>query len=144
MADKKDKKKRLKKKKKPSFTTLKASGHPKRVTESWRKPRGTANKQRRKRAWTPALPSIGYRNSKETRGLRIDGTEEVLVRSLSDLNSLKDRKNICIRIGGQVGKKKRITINEQAKQFGFRVLNFKEEAPKKKEEPKKEEAPKKG
>ena len=143
MVDKKKDKKRVKKKKKPSFVTLKASGHPKRVTDGWRKPRGTANKQRRKRAWTPTLPSIGYRNPKETRGLRIDGMEEVLVRNLNELNALKDKKNIAVRIGGQVGKKKRIVLNDQAKQFGFKVVNFKEEAPKKKEEPKKE-TPNKG
>jgi len=135
MADKKQKKKRLKKKKKPSFVPLNY-GHNKKVKARWRRPMGTANKQRRKKAWTPARPNIGYRNPESVRGLRNDGTEEVLVRSLKDLNALKDRKNIVIRIGGTVGMKKRITINDQAKTFGFRVLNFKE-APKK-EEPKKE------
>ncbi len=134
--------KRVSKKKKPSFVPLNL-GHNKKVKAKWKKPRGTANKQRRRRAWTPACPKIGYKNPESVRGLRKDGTEEVLVRSLKDLDGLKERKNIVIRIGGAVGKKKRMTINDQAKQFGIKVVNFREEAPKK-EAPKKTEAPKTG
>lgn len=138
MADKKkSKKKTVKKKKKPSFLPLKGVGHKVRVKDRWRKPRGTANKQRRRRAWTPSSPNIGYGNPKSARGLRKDGTEEVMVRNLSDLSALKDRENIVIRIGGTVGKKKRLAINTQAKEMGIRIVNFREEAPAKKAAPEK-------
>jgi len=126
MAGKKKDKKRVKKKKKPSFNPLNL-GHKKKVKPRWRKPRGTANKKRRRFEFAGALPNIGYRNTKTVRGLRKDGTLEVLVRNLKDLEGLNEKKNVVVKIAGSVGKKKRLTINAQAKEKGLRVLNFKEE-----------------
>lgn len=125
---KKKKRKKISKKKKPSFSPLNL-GHKKKVKPRWRKPRGTANKKRRRFDFTGASPNVGYKNPESARGLRSDGLKEVLVRSLKDIDALKDKKGIAIMIAGSVGKKKRIEMLDQAKQLGIKVLNFREIPP---------------
>ncbi len=129
VAKKKGKKKKIRKKGKPSFSPLNL-GFKKKVKKRWRKPRGTANKKRRKFEFAGALPNIGYKNPESVRGLRGDGKAEVIVRNLGDLDALKNRKDVVIRIAGSVGAKKRIAINDQAKEMGIGVINFREAAPK--------------
>ena len=125
VAKKEGKKKRITKKKKPAFNPLNL-GHKKKVKGRWRKPRGTANKKRRRNEFAGALPNIGYKNPASVRGLRKDGRREVLVRNLKELNALKGKTEIVIMIGGSVGKKKKTAINEQAKEMGIPVINFRE------------------
>lgn len=123
----KNKRKRPSKKKKPSFNVLNV-GFRKRVPDRWRKPRGTANKKRRRNKWAGASPRIGYKNSAETRGMRKDGRTEIFVRGMPDmdkLKELKDRENIVIRFSGSIGRKKRTEMAAMAKEIGVNVLNFK-------------------
>jgi len=123
----KDRRKRVSKKKKPKFNVLNF-GFMKSVKERWRKPRGTANKKRRKKKWTGASPSIGYKNSAKTRGMRRDGKVEFLVRGMPDIEKLKevkDRKNLVIRFSATIGRKKRTEMAAMAKEIGVGILNFK-------------------
>jgi len=124
------KKKRIKKKNKPAFNPLNL-GFMKRVKDRWRKPRGTANKKRRKCRFAGALPKIGYRNPEEIRGLRYNGKAEVLVRNLNDLAMLKGRKDVVARIAASIGGKKRALIKSQAKELGIELVNLRENYPKK-------------
>ncbi len=123
------KKKRIKKKNKPAFNPLNL-GFMKRVKDRWRKPRGTANKKRRKHRFAGALPKIGYRNPEKIRGLRYDGRAEVLIRNLNDLTMLKGRKDVVVRIAASIGGKKRELIKLQAKELGIELVNLKENHPK--------------
>ena len=118
------------KKNKPKFKVLN-DGHRKRVPSRWRKPRGTHNKKRIGMEWTGASPSIGYKNPSSVRGLHPDGSREVLVHNVGDLEKLKD---VSVRIASTVGARKRKLIEEKAKSLKLKVLNPKE---KKKFEPKK-------
>jgi len=126
---KRSKRKRPGKKKKPSFSVLNL-GHKKRVKDRWRRPRGTANKQRRKNKFAPALPNIGYKNPEKIRGMRSDGMREILVRGVPDIESIKamsdaDREGLLIKFSSAIGKKKRAEMASVAKELGVKVVNFK-------------------
>ncbi len=119
-ASRKEKKKlKALKKEKPSFNVLNY-GFMKRVKARWRKPRGTHNKKRLKKAWAGALPNIGYKNTEEVRGTHPCGLKEVRVFNASDLEGLSD---VAVRIASGVGKKKRAEIIAKAKERGLVVLN---------------------
>jgi large subunit ribosomal protein L32e len=128
MAEKKDK---------PKFSVLNL-GFFKRVKDRWRKPRGTHNKKRMKFAWTGALPGIGYKNPEALRGLLPNGTKEVLVHNVQELEGLS---GVTVRIASAVGARKRKLIEEKAKSMDLRVANVR--GRKKKFEPRKKKKPKK-
>jgi large subunit ribosomal protein L32e len=107
------------KKNKPKFNVLN-DGHRKRVKPRWRKPRGTHNKKRLGMEWAGASPAIGYRNPESVRGLHPNGTMEVLVHNVADLEGLE---KVSLRIGGAVGSKKKKLIEERAKSLKLKVLN---------------------
>lgn len=121
----------MEKKKKPKFNVLNL-GFFKRVKDRWRKPRGTHNKKRMKFEWTGALPNIGYKNPDEIRGLHPNGTREVLVHNVEELDGLKD---VTVRIASPVGARKRKLIEEKASSMKLKVANAR--GKKKKFEPKK-------
>ncbi len=124
MAGKKTKK--IKKKKKPKFNPLNL-GHKKKVKSRWRKPRGTANKKRRKYEFAGASPNVGYRNKKSIRGLRKDGKKEVLVRNLKDIEKLRENKEVVARLAAAIGARKRSLMAKKAKEYGIKVINYKED-----------------
>jgi len=124
----------MEKKDKPKFNVLNL-GFKKRVKSRWRKPRGTHNKKRMGMAWTGASPNIGYKNPEGIRGLHPNGSREVLVHNLSELEGLKD---VSVRIASAVGARKRAEIEKMAGSLKLKVLN-----PRKREEPKEKRPEKK-
>lgn len=120
----KEKRRRIRKKNKPAFNPLNL-GFMKSVKDRWRKPRGTANKKRKKNRFAGALPKIGYRNPETVRGLRSDGRREVLVRNLNDVAALKGARDVVIRLASTLGARKRALIDAQAKGLGIKIINFK-------------------
>jgi len=127
--NKKSKIKRPKKKSKPTFNVLNY-GFFKAVKERWRKPRGTANKKRRKFKWAGALPKIGYKNPDSVRSVREDGRKEILVRGMPDVEKLKslpshELHGLCVRFASSLSKKTRAKMLPAINQLGVRVLNFK-------------------
>ena len=112
------------KKKKPDFVRPE-SWRYKRLSESWRRPRGLDNKMRRKiKGWPPTV-NVGYRGPKATRGLHPSGYKEVLVYNTDDLKKI-DPKTQAIRIAHTVGKRKRAKILVEAKKRKITILNLKE------------------
>lgn len=93
-----------------------------RLKENWKKPKGLDNKTRLSRKGYPTFPKIGYRGSKQSRGLHPSGFVEILVHKPGDLGKV-DPSLQAVRIGGVVGRKKKIEILEEAKRLGVRVLN---------------------
>lgn len=66
------------------------------------------------------MPSVGYGSSQ--RGIHPSGYFEVLVYNVKDLEKINPEKEAA-RIGGGVGKKKRLEITEYAKNKKIKILN---------------------
>lgn len=90
--------------------------------EKWRRPKGIHSKMKRGLKRRPPMVEVGYGGPAKARGLHPSGFEEVLVYNVDDLENI-DPKKQAVRIGGTVGTKKRITIEDRAKELGIRVLN---------------------
>ena len=90
--------------------------------ESWRRPKGIHSKMRRNLKRRPPIVDIGFRGPAEVRGFHPSGFEEVMVYNVDGLEGI-DPKSQAVRIGGTVGTKKRIVIQERADELGIRVLN---------------------
>lgn len=90
--------------------------------ESWRRPRGIHSKMRRGMKRRPPMVEIGYGGPALVRGLHPSGFEEVMVYNVAGLENI-DPKTQAARIGGTVGVRKRIDIENRAKELGIRVLN---------------------
>lgn len=90
--------------------------------ESWRRPKGIHSKMRRNLKRRPPVVDIGFRGPKEVRGLHPSGFEEVFIYNVDGLENVNS-KTQAVRIGGTVGTKKRIIIQDKAKELGIRVLN---------------------
>ncbi|MBC7114754.1 MAG: large subunit ribosomal protein L32e [Archaeoglobi archaeon] len=109
------------KKKRPEFRRYQA--HKKKaLDDSWRRPRGIHNKLRRRFAGKGNVVQIGYGSPRKVRGIHPSGYEEVLVRTLSDLENVDPSKQI-VRIASTVGTKKRLKIEKYAESLGIRVIN---------------------
>ena len=65
---------------------------------------------------------IGFRGPASVRNLHPSGFEEVLVYNVDGLEGI-DPKKQAVRIGGTVGTKKRMAIENRAEELGIRVLN---------------------
>ncbi len=91
-----------------------------RLRDRWRTQRGIDNKKRIKRNGYGAMPSIGYKNSPEVRGLRADGFREVLVHNEKEMEAVSGS---VARIAHGVSRKKREAMLRSAKAHGVRVVN---------------------
>ncbi|MGC8644761.1 MAG: 50S ribosomal protein L32e [Thermoplasmata archaeon] len=94
----------------------------KRLGSAWRKPRGKHSKLREKRGYRHAFVESGYRGPRLVRSLHPSGFSEVYVTNIKDLENVDPRKQ-AVRISSSVGRRKRLEIQEKAKQVGIRVLN---------------------
>jgi large subunit ribosomal protein L32e len=95
------------------------------IAESWRKPRGLHNKQRRQKKAKGALPTPGYGSPVAVRGMHPSGYYEVRVFSPGELEGM-DPAVTAVRIGATVGGRKRAIIQEKAIAAGLKVLNLKQ------------------
>ncbi len=94
----------------------------KRVSTSWRKPRGDLSKQRRGIKGKGATVEAGFRTPTAVRGLHPSGFEEVRVHQPDDLEPV-DPDREAVRIASAVGARKRERIEELAAEREIRVLN---------------------
>src|SRR5580700_6227573 len=90
--------------------------------ESWRAPKGVQSKQRRHYGYRPVVVSVGYRSPKATRGLTPSGFRPVLVRTADALAGL-DPVRDAVLIARTVGTRRRLVLEEAARQKGLHVLN---------------------
>lgn len=88
---------------------------------SWRRPKGRHSRVRLQVNGAPAKPKVGYRTSKEVRGLHPSGYEEVMVHNTDDLDNIEEGQ--AARIGSTVGGRKRAAIIEKAEEEDIKVLN---------------------
>ena len=90
--------------------------------DSWRKPKGLHSKMKRCVKRRPPMVDIGFRGPASVRDLHPSGFQEVLVHNIDGLNNI-DPKVQAARVGGTVGTKKRIAIEDRAEELGIRILN---------------------
>ena len=108
------------KSKKPHFVRQE-SWRYKRVSSSWRRPRGIDSKMRLKKKGWPKSVDVGYRSPKMVRGFHPLGFEEKLVHTIKELENIKPKQ--IVRIGHTVGLAKKSKIAEKAKELGLYVVN---------------------
>ncbi len=94
----------------------------KRVSTSWRRPRGQLSKQRRGVKGKGDTVEAGFRTPKAVRGRHPSGFEEVRVHNVDDLEGVDGDKQ-AVRIASKVGARKRERIEEVAEDEEIRVLN---------------------
>lgn len=92
------------------------------LSESWRKPKGIDNHQRKQKKGWPKIVRAGYGGPKIARGLHPSGYTDNLVHNLRDLEKL-DPKTDGIRFAHGLGKKKRLAIIAKAKEKSFKIFN---------------------
>ena len=123
------------KKKKPKFERY-GWRKKKKLSKSWRRPRGLDNKMREHIAAKGAKVNSGYRKKKEERGLHPSGVREVPIFNVNDLAKVVAAKEetaaavpipapvpVAARIAAGVGRRKREQIEEEAAARGIKVLN---------------------
>lgn len=93
-----------------------------RVDDTWRRPRGSLSKQRRRIKGKGAVVESGYRSPTAVRGRHPSGFEEVRVHRPADLDGV-DPDTEAVRIAAAVGDRKRERIEDRAEEDGIRVLN---------------------
>lgn len=94
----------------------------KRLSTSWRMPKGRHNKMRRQLKAKGALPTPGYGSPRGVRGLHPSGYREVLVSNEKMLERV-DPKEDAVRISGSVGLRKWNSLQHKALHLGIKVLN---------------------
>jgi large subunit ribosomal protein L32e len=90
--------------------------------ESWRKPKGQQSKQRRHYGYRPTIVSIGFGSPRLTRGLTPSGFRPQLVRTTEDIDKLDGKREAAL-IARTVGTRKRLVLEERARERGIHVLN---------------------
>lgn len=90
-----------------------------RVKNTWRKGKGVDNKKRIRKASHGACPRVGYGNPLSVRHLHPKGLPEVLVCNLSDLEGAKGK---VARISASIGKRKRLLMQQKAKELGIQTV----------------------
>ncbi len=113
------------KSKRPSFFRQ-DSKKRKKVSPSWRRPKGIQSKQRLKRKGHPHPIEIGYRSPKQVRGANKTGLFPAMAANPDDVSKADPKiQGIIIRKG--VGLAKKMAIIEAAARKGIPVLNVKME-----------------
>ena len=93
-----------------------------RVGESWRKPKGIDNRQRRRFKGSAPMPSIGYGSNKKTKHMSASGHKTFLVRNVADVELLlMHARSYAAEIAHNVSARKRIEIVAKAKQLNVKV-----------------------
>ena len=105
--------------KKPEFNRH-DSHKKKRLSTSWRKPRGLHNKLRRQVSAKGKLVRPGFGSPKAVRGFHPSGFKEVLVNNVAELAKAE---GCAVRIASAVGQKKRLEIQAKAAEMNLKVLN---------------------
>ncbi len=96
----------------------------KKLSTSWRRPRGHDNKMREHIAAKGVMVKVGYRRKRSDRGLHPSGVREVLVHNPAELaQTERPGEHLAVRIAATVGRRKREQIEAAAAERGIRVLN---------------------
>jgi|GEM_PF-354858 large subunit ribosomal protein L32e len=109
------------KSRKPEFKRYESHKKLRLRDKSWRRPRGMDNKMRKRIAGKKPV-SVGFGTPSAVRNLHPSGFREILVRNPSELDGINAEKE-AIRIASTVGLRKRLAIEDKARELGIRILN---------------------
>ncbi|MFP3908324.1 MAG: 50S ribosomal protein L32e [Halobacteriota archaeon] len=112
---------RRQKARKPEFRRVEAHKKLKLRDKSWRKPRGRHSKYRQ-RMGGKKIVVCGYGTPKKVRGIHPSGYKEVLVHNTEELETVNASEQ-AVRIASNVGVKKRLQIEEKAREMDLKILN---------------------
>lgn len=98
----------------------------KRLRKRWQKPIGLQSKLRESRKGAGAMPNVGYRTPRKFRGLERGVVKSAIVKSIADLDGVKENEAVLISAG--LGKKKVFEIAGAAAQRRIKILNAKSAA----------------
>jgi large subunit ribosomal protein L32e len=107
--------------KKPEFRRYESHKKLRLRNKSWRRPRGMDNKMRKRIAGKKPV-MVGFGSPREVRGYHPSGFQEVLVRNIKELDGV-DASTQAVRIASTVGLRKRLAIEDKAREMGIRILN---------------------
>ena len=110
---------------KPEFKRYCAHKKLRLRNKSWRRPRGLDNKLRIRYGGKKSgriVVNAGFGSPKAVRGLHPSGYEEVLVHNPNELDNINPERQ-AVRIASKVGMKKRLAIEDKAKELGLKILN---------------------
>mmetsp|Transcript_4512 Transcript_4512/g.13674 ORF Transcript_4512/g.13674 Transcript_4512/m.13674 type:complete len:134 (+) Transcript_4512:58-459(+) len=111
-------------KKKPNGFTRYQSDTAKRVSTSWRRPKGIDSRLRRKFKGLPYMPNVGYGTAKKARHVLPNGFLKFVVKNVKDLDLLlMHNRKYCAEIAHNVSALKRKAIVERAAQLNVCVVN---------------------
>lgn len=91
--------------------------------DSWRRPKGTDNKIRKRWKSRQKMVEVGYGSPRKVKGLLPNGKKPVLVHNIDELLSIDKEKEVAI-IASNVGKRKREQIIQKAKELGIEIFNI--------------------
>ncbi|MGQ9478578.1 MAG: 50S ribosomal protein L32e [Thermoproteota archaeon] len=114
---------RKRKMNKPEFTRQESWRYV-RIKENWRRPRGKDSKMRLRIKGWPRVVRIGYRGTKEARGLHPTGLKPVMVSSKKDLEEVGPPEGKIIIFSSRMGRRLRETLAKEALARGFRIANY--------------------
>ena len=106
---------------KPEFKRYESHKKLRLRDKSWRRPRGMDNKLRKRIAGKKPV-SVGFGTPAEVRHLHPSGYREVLVSNPAQLEGV-DAEREAIRVASSVGLRKRLAIEDKAKELGIKILN---------------------
>jgi large subunit ribosomal protein L32e len=89
---------------------------------AWRRPRGLQSKQRRHYGYRSQIVSVGYRSPARVRGLVPSGFRPVIVHTTADLEAINAAVEAAV-IARTIGTRRRLSLEEDARRLGIRVLN---------------------
>lgn len=112
--------------KKPAFNRH-DSHKKKRLSTSWRKPRGIHNKLGAQVSAKGKLVRPGFGSPRAVKGFHPSGFREILVRNMADLQKAE---GYAVRIASTLGRKKRTEIEAKATEMNLKILNPKTLEPK--------------
>jgi large subunit ribosomal protein L32e len=114
------------KSKKPDFNRH-DSHKKKRLSTSWRKPRGIHNKLGAQVAAKGKLVRPGFGSPRAVKGFHPSGFRELLVKNMADLGKAE---GFAVRMASTLGRKKRTEIEAKASEMNLKILNPKTLEPK--------------
>jgi len=113
------------KSKKPQFNRH-DSHKKKRLSVSWRKPRGIHNKLGAQVSAKGKLVRPGFGSPRAVKGYHPSGFREMLIRNMADLEKAE---GYAVRMSSTLGRKKRSEIEAKAAEMGLKILNPKRPVP---------------
>jgi large subunit ribosomal protein L32e len=107
------------KSKKPQFDRH-DSHKKKRLSISWRKPRGIHNKLGAQVSAKGKLVRPGFGSPRAVKGYHPSGFREMLIKNMADLQKAE---GFAVRIASTLGRKKRSEIETKAAEMNLKILN---------------------